>query len=64
MTARDLTEFYRECEERLDKAAIMTLDRQYPSSYDTSIQPVATLRTAHAVQLIVAKTLAALPAPP
>ncbi len=51
MTARDLSEFYRECEERLDKAAGMVLDRQYPSSYDTSIQPVSTLRTAHAVQL-------------
>ena len=29
----------------------MVLDRQYPSSYDTSIQPISTLRTAHAVQL-------------
>ena len=51
MTARDLTEFYRECEIRIDKAADMMLDRQYPSSYDTSIQPISTLRTAHAVQL-------------
>ncbi|WP_246561856.1 DUF6094 domain-containing protein [Geobacter grbiciae] len=51
MTARDLSELYRECEDRLDKAAGMVLDRQYPSSYDTSIQPISTLRTAHAVQL-------------
>jgi len=42
MTARDLSEFYRECEDRLDKSAGMVLDRQYPSSYDTSIQPVST----------------------
>jgi len=27
------------------------LDKEYPASYDTSIQPVSTLRTAHAVQL-------------
>ena len=37
--------------DRLDKSAVMVLDRQYPSSYDTSIQPISTLRTAHAVQL-------------
>lgn len=51
LQSKDLSEVYLECEERLDKAAKSILDREYPSSYDTSIQPVSTLRTAHAVQL-------------
>lgn len=51
LQSKDLSGVYLECEERLDKAAKSVLDREYPSSYDTSIQPVSTLRTAHAVQL-------------
>lgn len=51
LQCRDLSGFYRECEERLDKAITVMLDKEYPASYDTSIQPVSTLRTAHAVQL-------------
>lgn len=51
LQSKDLSGLYLECEERLDKAAKTILDREYPSSYDTSIQPVSTLRTAHAVQL-------------
>lgn len=51
LQSRDLSGFYLECEDRLDKATKLMLDREYPSSYDTSIQPVSTLRTAHAVQL-------------
>ena len=51
LQSKDLSVLYLECEERLDKAAKTILGREYPSSYDTSIQPVSTLRTAHAVQL-------------
>ncbi len=51
MTGRDLTELYRECEDRLEKAVDAGLGKLYPSCYDTSIQPLSTLRTAHAVQL-------------
>ena len=51
LQSRDLTGFYQDCEERLDKAITVMLDKEYPASYDTSIQPVSTLRTAHAVQL-------------
>src|SRR6266568_2604915 len=51
LQCRDLSEFYQNCEERLDKAITVMLDKEYPASYDTSIQPVSTLRTAHAVQL-------------
>uniref|UniRef100_UPI0026174D27 DEAD/DEAH box helicase family protein n=1 Tax=Geobacter sp. TaxID=46610 RepID=UPI0026174D27 len=51
LQCRDLSGFYLECEERLDKAITVMLDKEYPASYDTSIQPVSTLRTAHAVQL-------------
>lgn len=51
LQCRDLSGLYRECEERLDKAMTVMLDKEYPASYDTSIQPVSTLRTAHAVQL-------------
>jgi hypothetical protein len=48
---KDLTELYNACEIRLEKAITTIVDRQYPSNYDTSIQPLSTLRTAHAVQL-------------
>ncbi len=51
LQSKDLTEFYQNCEERLDKAITVMLEKDYPASYDTSIQPVSTLRTAHAVQL-------------
>lgn len=51
LQSKDLTGFYRDCEERLDKAITVMLEKDYPASYDTSIQPVSTLRTAHAVQL-------------
>ncbi len=51
LQSKDISVLYLECEERLDKAAKTILGREYPSSYDTSIQPVSTLRTAHAVQL-------------
>lgn len=51
LQSKDLSGLYLECEERLGKAAKTILDREYPSSYDTSIKPVSTLRTAHAVQL-------------
>ena len=51
LQCKDLTEFYQDCEERLDKAITVMLEKDYPASYDTSIQPVSTLRTAHAVQL-------------
>jgi type III restriction/modification enzyme restriction subunit/uncharacterized methyltransferase DUF6094 len=51
LQSRDLTGFYLDCEERLDKAMTVMLEKDYPASYDTSIQPVSTLRTAHAVQL-------------
>lgn len=51
LQSKDLSGVYLECEERLDKTVKSVLDREYPSSYDTSIQPVSTLRTAHAVQL-------------
>jgi len=51
LQCRDLTGFYHDCEERLDKAITVMLDKEYPASYDTGIQPVSTLRTAHAVQL-------------
>jgi Uncharacterised methyltransferase family (DUF6094)/Type III restriction enzyme, res subunit len=51
LQSKDLTGFYQDCEERLDKAITVMLDKEYPASYDTSIQPVSTLRTAHAVQL-------------
>ena len=51
LQSRDLTVFYKACGERLDKAITIMLEKEYPASYDTSIQPVSTLRTAHAVQL-------------
>lgn len=51
LQSRDLSGFYGECAERLDKAITVMLDKEYPASYDTSIQPASTLRTAHAVQL-------------
>lgn len=51
LQSKDLTGFYRDCEGRLDKAITVMLEKNYPASYDTSIQPVSTLRTAHAVQL-------------
>lgn len=51
LQSRDLTGFYQDCEQRLDKAITVMLEKDYPASYDTSIQPVSTLRTAHAVQL-------------
>ena len=51
LQSRDLSEFYRDCEERLDKAMTVMLEKEYPASYDTAIQPASTLRTAHAVQL-------------
>jgi len=51
LQCRDLTTHYRDCQERMDKAVSAMLDKEYPSGYDTGIQPVSTLRTAHAVQL-------------
>ena len=51
LQSKDLNSFYQGCEERLDKAITVMLEKEYPASYDTSIQPVSTLRTAHAVQL-------------
>jgi len=51
LQSKDLTGFYQDCEERLDKAITVMLEKDYPASYDTSIQPISTLRTAHAVQL-------------
>jgi tRNA1(Val) A37 N6-methylase TrmN6/predicted nucleic acid-binding Zn-ribbon protein len=51
LQCQDLSGLYQGCEERLDKAITVMLDKEYPASYDTSIQPVSTLRTAHAVQL-------------
>ena len=51
LQCRDLSEFYENCAERLDQTITMMLDKEYPASYDTSVQPVSTLRTAHAVQL-------------
>lgn len=48
---KDLSELYEACEQRLEKATTTVLDRLYPCNYDTSIQPLSTLRTAHAVQL-------------
>lgn len=51
LQSRNLSGFYRDCEERLDKAITVMLGKEYPASYDTSIQPASTLRTAHAVQL-------------
>lgn len=51
LQSKDLSGFYLDCEERLEKAARIVLEKQYPSSYDTSILPASTLRTAHAVQL-------------
>ena len=51
LQCKDLSEFYVDCEERLEKATRLLLEKQYPSSYDTSILPASTLRTAHAVQL-------------
>jgi hypothetical protein len=40
LESKDLSGFYEECEERLDKETGFMLDKEYPSSYDTSIQPV------------------------
>ena len=51
LQSKDLTDFYTDCESRLDTAVRFALDKEYPSSYDTSILPASTLRTAHAVQL-------------
>jgi len=51
LQCRDLTAHYRDCRERMDKAVSAMLDKEYPAGYDTGIQPVSTLRTAHAVQL-------------
>lgn len=51
LQSKDLSGFYVDCEERLEKATRLMLEKQYPSSYDTSILPASTLRTAHAVQL-------------
>lgn len=51
LQCKDLSEFYVDCEERLEKTTRLMLEKQYPSSYDTSILPASTLRTAHAVQL-------------
>ncbi len=51
LQCKDLSGVYRSCEEVLEKATGLMLDKQYPSCYDTSIQPASTLRTAHAVQL-------------
>ena len=51
LSCKDLTGFYADCEAMLDKASKVMLEREYPSNFDTSIQPASTLRTAHAVQL-------------
>jgi superfamily II DNA or RNA helicase/tRNA1(Val) A37 N6-methylase TrmN6 len=51
LQSMDLNGFYSDCEMRLEQAARLVLDKQYPSSYDASIMPASTLRTAHAVQL-------------
>ncbi|MDO3380418.1 DEAD/DEAH box helicase family protein [Geoalkalibacter halelectricus] len=51
LSQRDRAELYASCEDRLQKAIEVDFSRVYPSNYDTSIQPLATLRTAHAVQL-------------
>jgi tRNA1(Val) A37 N6-methylase TrmN6 len=37
LQCRDLTGFYHDCEERLDKAITVMLDKEYPASYDTGI---------------------------
>ena len=47
----DLSEFYEGCGSHLDKVTTVLLDKIYPSCYDTTIEPLSTLRTAHAVQL-------------
>lgn len=51
LESKDQSGLYLECEERLEKQTSIMLDKEYPSSYDTSIQPTSTLRTAHAIQL-------------
>jgi len=51
LSSKDLGSFYVDCAARLDKAVRFALDKEYPSNFDTSIQPASTLRVAHAVQL-------------
>ncbi len=51
LSSKDLSGFYLECEDLLEKASKLMLDKEYPSNFDTTIQPTSTLRTAHAVQL-------------
>jgi len=51
LSCKDLSGLYADCETLLDKAAKVMLEKEYPSNFDTSIQPASTLRTAHAVQL-------------
>jgi len=51
LSARDLEPVYQSCEAMLAHMTGRVLTRAYPQAYDTSLRPLATLRTAHAVQL-------------
>lgn len=51
LSSLDLSDFYLETETLIDNAVSLMLDKEYPSNFDSSIQPVSTIRTAHAVQL-------------
>lgn len=51
LTGKNLEPLYAACSEQAAALVEKTLSRLYPQNYDASIQPLATLRTAHAVQL-------------
>ncbi|WP_052465135.1 DEAD/DEAH box helicase family protein [Geoalkalibacter subterraneus] len=51
LSCRDLEPLYCACDKRAEDMAAKVLERTYPANFDTSIRPLGTLRTAHAVQL-------------
>ena len=51
LTSKDLGQVYQDCELLLDKVNKKALGRIYPAGYDTEITPLASLRSAHAIQL-------------
>lgn len=51
MTSKDMTPVYDECMAMLNRNIEIQLGKLYPSNYDTTLQPMSTLRTAQAIQL-------------
>lgn len=51
IVSKDMEPVYNECAAMLNRNVAFNLDRLYPSNYDTTLQPMSTLRTAQAIQL-------------